>query len=479
MTAILLIAAIHLDSIASARTSQPVPRQFSLFLFFLLAAFLLFTLVDSRRFLAAILVWHLPTFLFYGAWWFNLVCYLLFVPALHFLESWAYSRGKSLLVPILIHAAYNAFATATGVSRFLYSGRMPYEMSMPDMAIKMGSNPLFTVSCFRSPSCSRGNCRIAVGNRTSFPVDEVGMCRGSNTGIHPAVMLQNTSLPPGSGGGRRRPSARTPPFAMETRQGRGPFVQPREEAGMGMAELLGSMLQTGMSRSSNTRMRGVLGGAGGLASTGVPIGGALGNLLNEAGRAVGGKQNLAIGGLGALAGAVMGGGRGLGGAIRGGIGGGAVAMLGLMAYNALKGSGGSRAPAVPLGLAVPKTEGEKAELERHAKLILKAMIDAAKADGGIDASEMSRILAKVQETGSAAGDLEFLKAEMGRPMDTEGLVAEAGGSRELAAELYAASLLAIEVDTSAERDYLARLADFLDLGSDVVQRLHEAVALER
>jgi uncharacterized membrane protein YebE (DUF533 family) len=247
---------------------------------------------------------------------------------------------------------------------------------------------------------------------------------------------------------------------------------------MGMADLLGSMLQSGMSGSTTSRMRTVLGGGGPMPS-GSPIGGALGNLLNEAGRAVGGNQNLALGGLGALAGALLGSGRGLGGAIRGGIGGGAVAMLGLMAYQALKSSGASQAPNVPLGLAEPKTEDERAELERHSRLILKAMINAAKADGSIDGSEMSRILGKVHEAGAEAGELEYLQSEMGRPMDTEGLVAEAQGNQELAAKLYAASLLAIEVDTQAERDYLARFASSLGLQPEVVRRLHDAVDLQR
>jgi hypothetical protein len=44
---------------------------------------------------------------------------------------------------MLIHATYNAFATATGVSRFLYSGQQPYQMSVPDMITKMSSNALF------------------------------------------------------------------------------------------------------------------------------------------------------------------------------------------------------------------------------------------------------------------------------------------------------------------------------------------------
>ncbi len=246
---------------------------------------------------------------------------------------------------------------------------------------------------------------------------------------------------------------------------------------MGMGDLLGSIFQSGMSRSSMNRMRSSFGRVGGdLAAGAGSIGGPLGNILNEAGRLVGGNQNLALGGLGALAGAVMGSRRGLGGALRGGIGGGAMAMLGVMAYQALKNSRSSR-PNVPLGLAEPKTDEERAELERRSELVLKAMINAAKADGRIDESEMSRIIGKVQEAGADSAGLDFLKSEMGKPMDTAGLVAAGRENPELAAALYAASLLAIEVDTPAERDYLAQLADSLGLGPDVVQQLHEAVGL--
>jgi uncharacterized membrane protein YebE (DUF533 family) len=266
---------------------------------------------------------------------------------------------------------------------------------------------------------------------------------------------------------------------------------------MNIGDLLGSVLQSGMSGSTTSRIQNSLGGGGVLdqlggaaggssqGSTGGigsvlgtgSIGGALGNLLNEAGKMVGGNQNLALGGLGALAGALLGGKRGLGGALRGGIGGGAMAMLGIMAYQALKKSGTIQKLKVPLGLAEPKTAAEKAELERNTELVLKAMINAAKADGQIDESEISRIVGKVQENGADSTSQAFLKAEMARPMDTASLIAAAEGKPELAAQLYAASLLAIEVDTPAEKDYLAQLASSLGLNTSVTQNLHQAVGL--
>ena len=159
---------------------------------------------------------------------------------------------------------------------------------------------------------------------------------------------------------------------------------------MNITDLLGAVMQSGMSPSSGNRMKNALGGGslleslagkmggqplqggglgsilsqalgGGSGSGG--LGGILGNVLNDAGNAVGGKQNLALGGLGALAGALLGGGgKSLGGALGGGI----MALLGTMAYQALKGAG-SQPPEVPLGLVEPQSEGERQELEngRH------------------------------------------------------------------------------------------------------------------
>jgi uncharacterized membrane protein YebE (DUF533 family) len=191
---------------------------------------------------------------------------------------------------------------------------------------------------------------------------------------------------------------------------------------------------------------------------------------------VGGNRNLAIGGLGALAGVVLGGRRGLGGALRGGLGGGVMALLGAMAYQALKSRTG-QAPRVPLGLAAPQTEAEKAELARNSELVLKAMINAAKADGRVEESEVRRILGRVQDSGADPQSLEFLAAEMKKPMETAELVAAARGHPELAAQLYSASLLAIEVDTPAEKQYLEELAAALGLEPEVVQRLHQEFGL--
>jgi len=254
---------------------------------------------------------------------------------------------------------------------------------------------------------------------------------------------------------------------------------------MNIEDLLGAVTQSGLrSGSAAGRLGNSMGGWASNQSSwgggGGALGGPLGDILNQAGRAVGGNRNLAIGGLGALAGVLLGSRGGLGGAVRGGLGGGVMALLGAMAFQALKNRAGqtSQTSRVPLGLAAPKSDAEKAELARNSELVLKAMINAAKADGRVEESEVRRILGKVQENGADQQALEYLTAELKKPMETQALVSAARGNPELAAQLYAASLLAIEVDTPAEKKYLEDLASALELEPGVTQHVHQQLGVQ-
>ena len=109
-------------------------------------------------------------------------------------------------------------------------------------------------------------------------------------------------------------------------------------------------------------------------------------------------------------------------------------------------------------------------------VILKAMITAAKADGQIDDAERQRILGKLEESGADAEERAFVHAEMQRPLDIDALVRDVPNP-QTAAQVYAASLLAIKVDTPAERDYLSQLAQRLGLDAETVQVLHTTLGV--
>ena len=184
-----------------------------------------------------------------------------------------------------------------------------------------------------------------------------------------------------------------------------------------------------------------------------------------------------IGGIGAALGVLLGGG------IKGGIGGALMAILGTTAYNALnKGKSiqekmaNDRENELPVGMRPPETVDEAELLERRAILALKAMVAAAKADGQIDQRERERILDKMKDAGADEETRRFVAQEAAAPLDLDALVREVP-DQQTAAQVYAASLLAINVDTQAERAYLRDLSSKLGLSDQVVASLHNVLGV--
>jgi uncharacterized membrane protein YebE (DUF533 family) len=68
-------------------------------------------------------------------------------------------------------------------------------------------------------------------------------------------------------------------------------------------------------------------------------------------------------------------------------------------------------------------------------------------------------------------------SELRKPMDLEALIRDVP-DQQVAVQLYAASLLAIEVDTEAERQYLRRLAHGLGLDASAVRRVHQCLGMD-
>ncbi|MEN8200014.1 MAG: tellurite resistance TerB family protein [Thermodesulfobacteriota bacterium] len=260
----------------------------------------------------------------------------------------------------------------------------------------------------------------------------------------------------------------------------------------GFMDILGTVMQQGMAQSSGSRMSSAMGGgkSGGslediMGSLGKMLGGAqagqtsqpqgaggLGGALGDVLGSLGGNK-AALGGLGALAGALFGGGKG---AARGAVGGGSLAMLATLAFSALKKAG--QAPAnVPRALLEPQTPQEQEALEQDAEVIVKAMINAAKADGKIDETEVEKIVGKLEKDGLTREEKEFFVREANKPMDLDGVVSSAAGQPDMAAQIYAASLLAIEVDTQAEQRYMQELAAGFGLHPQVTASIENALGV--
>ncbi|SEA20276.1 DUF533 domain-containing protein [Rubrimonas cliftonensis] len=198
-------------------------------------------------------------------------------------------------------------------------------------------------------------------------------------------------------------------------------------------------------------------------------GGGLGDLLGQlAGGAARGAApsggGSAGGGLADVLGSLLGG----GGAARGGAGGSALLMLAGMALSALREGGG--AAAAPAARLAPEEAAAVVDADA-ARLVLRAMASAAKADGKLDAEEVRRLTAEVGKDGATQEEVDFINAEIARPVDVAGLAAAARTPVQ-AAQIYAASIAAVEIDTEAERAYLRELAAALRLDRGAVAHLH-------
>lgn len=132
------------------------------------------------------------------------------------------------------------------------------------------------------------------------------------------------------------------------------------------------------------------------------------------------------------------------------------------------------ATAVIAGLRKPVNAREEQQVRDVATLTVRAMINAAKADGRIDKQETERLVGKLQEDGISDEEQRFVMEEMSKPMDTDAIV-QAVPNEQVAAQIYTASLMAINVDTDAEKRYMQELASKLGLSRQVMAYLHQAV----
>ncbi|MEM9477133.1 MAG: DUF533 domain-containing protein [Pseudomonadota bacterium] len=110
-------------------------------------------------------------------------------------------------------------------------------------------------------------------------------------------------------------------------------------------------------------------------------------------------------------------------------------------------------------------------MEANAKLMIRAMIQAAKADGEIDAGERERILEHLGELD--AEEKAFVEAELAAPVDVHALAADTGEAMK--AQVYAMSLMAVKVDTHSEVNYLEGLAAALGLSAETKERVHRSM----
>ncbi len=286
---------------------------------------------------------------------------------------------------------------------------------------------------------------------------------------------------------------------------------------MDAIKILGSLLSSGaLSKGSGGDVLGSLIGAalGGSQNQQTQGGGALGDIL---GSLIGGGGQSSGGGLGDLLGSVLGGGQ------SSSKGGGLGDLLGSLVGGASSGNSRGRTPTSAsdledlLGVGKNKNSGglggagglggllggalakygqqinpnmpnpshdncdhlpigtDQREATDHATLIIRAMVNAAKSDGTFDKAEQEKVLSKLGDV--TQDEIDFVKREFDTPLDAKGFARSV--PRGMEQQIYAVSLMAIDLDKNAEAHYLAELSQALNISHQAVNQLHDRFSVPK
>lgn len=162
---------------------------------------------------------------------------------------------------------------------------------------------------------------------------------------------------------------------------------------------------------------------------------------------------------------------------------GGAALIGGLAYKAYEDwkAGKTAEPAVktePLALPEPTPTflpSDPAASEDLSRRLLQAMVAATKADGEVSDDERARIARHLPQLGLGPEAQAMIEAELDAPLDF-GRIAGLARNEAEAAEIYAASLLAVDANGAAEKGYLAMLAARLKLDAGLVAHLNAITA---
>jgi uncharacterized membrane protein YebE (DUF533 family) len=155
---------------------------------------------------------------------------------------------------------------------------------------------------------------------------------------------------------------------------------------------------------------------------------------------------------------------------------GGLAVIGVLAYQALKRyqaqqgnepeqtAAGSDAAAalVPPPDSAFRPNQARGGPDALSGVLVKAMVAATQADGVIDEEEQRRLLGRLDQLGMGSIDRQALAEQLTTPIDPDE-ISSAATSPEVGLQIYAASVLAVAVDTAEERRYLDELAQALGI----------------
>ena len=205
-----------------------------------------------------------------------------------------------------------------------------------------------------------------------------------------------------------------------------------------IGETLGSLMDTAKEQASGLT-KATPGGVGGLVGAGA-LGALLGSFMSK-----GALQNAALVGAGAVA---------------------------WNFYQKWSQSQKESQPAEPAPVQQPVAAVAPAELDPTARLLLRAMVFAARADGHIDATEQERISKVVAQMAPGQDTNALLGQLLNAPIDPAALAAEIR-SAEQGEDLYRLSCMIVDIDHFMERSYLDALAAALKISEARKGQLEE------
>ena len=118
------------------------------------------------------------------------------------------------------------------------------------------------------------------------------------------------------------------------------------------------------------------------------------------------------------------------------------------------------------------------EQGNDALLLIRAMIAAASADGHLDRDEQDRVFDEAQKLDLSSREKAMLFDEMRKPLSLPEIV-EQVTKPEVAVEVYAASLIAVDESHHDARAWLSSLALALELPRELVSSIHAEVSAAR
>ena len=122
----------------------------------------------------------------------------------------------------------------------------------------------------------------------------------------------------------------------------------------------------------------------------------------------------------------------------------------------------NRAPAP--SRSVPQEEA----MNEQAKVLVRAMVNAAKSDGQITQDEQNGILKELDHVSQE--EIDFLRSEFSKPVDVREFTWSV--PRGMEEQVYTISLIAIDLDEQKEADYLADLAHGLRIDTSRCNEIH-------